>query len=589
LSPERRRWEWLVLPAAAGAFSLLFSWQRWINPFVDGGRELSVPARLASGERLYRDVVYYYGPAGPWVNAAAIEIFGRRFLVLESVGLLLAGLLLSSLYRLTARAGSPLSAGVATTLAAAICIGAPNGGAFAFPYSFDALFALSGAFLSLASAARGSRAGGAAGLALALASKPEVGAAAALVLLVSILRRSGPVVQTRRALSLLFWGILAAAGAWGLAVAGLPREALFPQGPLALFAPPAEWRRVYAVISGLGDPTGSLRSVATALFLGILVLLGAAAVSALAARRPGIARSAGWIWIAAVVAATVFFCTGSGAAIEDRLPPLLAPMPLVAAAAALLQLRAPLDETRRARFLLFGFSACVASRVILGLTYGAVTTPYSVFALPGLAAVAAVLLLDLLPGRLPHPGAFRRAVAAVFLALSAVALARLARFYPPERSLRVQTSAGTLRLSTEKAAVLDVALRYLEARARPGERLVGFPEAGFFHFVTGLTNPLRQDQVLPGHLDPRGETEAARKILETQPRLVLLVNQAAPAFGQVAFGRDYAVRLWEAVERSYRLAASFGDAPPNAPVGDPRFFIRIYERLSASRGGIPAR
>ena len=75
----RRRWEWIAVPALAGVASALLSWNRWIRPFVDGSRELQVPARLADGERLYRDVSYYYGPAAPWINGAALEIFGRRF------------------------------------------------------------------------------------------------------------------------------------------------------------------------------------------------------------------------------------------------------------------------------------------------------------------------------------------------------------------------------------------------------------------------------------------------------------------------------------------------------------------------------
>ena len=129
----RWRWEWLIVPAVAGAASALLSWDRWIRPFVDGSRELQVPARVAGGERLYRDVAFYYGPAAPWANGAALEIFGRRFAVLEAMGAVAAAVLLFALYRLARRAGSPLSAGVAATVAAAICVGAPNGGAFLFP------------------------------------------------------------------------------------------------------------------------------------------------------------------------------------------------------------------------------------------------------------------------------------------------------------------------------------------------------------------------------------------------------------------------------------------------------------------------
>src|SRR6266540_1478661 len=110
---------------------------------------MNVPARIALGERLYRDVVYHYGPAGPWINALAIQLFGKRFAVLEMTGLLAAAVLLYSLFRLTERAGSSLSACVAVTWAAAVCVGASNGGSLLFPYSFGALFAMAGGFLSM--------------------------------------------------------------------------------------------------------------------------------------------------------------------------------------------------------------------------------------------------------------------------------------------------------------------------------------------------------------------------------------------------------------------------------------------------------
>src|SRR6185295_223600 len=115
------------------------------------------------------------------------------------------------------------------------------------------------------------------------------------------------------------------------ALAGLPLRELSPEGPLALFSPPREWRMVYAVISGFADPGGSLRSVATALFLAIGIV--AALFFAARAGRAGMAAGA-----LAIVAGTGILLT-AGAPIEDRLPPLLSPMPLLSAAAAAFLLR----------------------------------------------------------------------------------------------------------------------------------------------------------------------------------------------------------------------------------------------------------
>src|SRR5206468_327618 len=265
------------------------------NPFVDSSREMNVPARLALGERLYRDVVYHYGPAGPWIDALAIEILGRRFAALEILGLLAAILLFYSLFRLTERAGSRLSACLAVTWAAALCVGAPNGGSFLFPYSFDALFALAGGFWSLEASA-------------------------------------APLSRAR----------------------------------VALFSPPEEWRNVYRIMSGLAAPRESLESAATSLFLD-LIIVGIAFVASRFASRPfGLGELS---WVIALAGVTAFFGFGPGTSLEDRLPPLLLPLPLVSAAAALALLRTPLDGAGRSRWLLFGFSSIVSVRVLLGLRY----------------------------------------------------------------------------------------------------------------------------------------------------------------------------------------------------------------------------
>src|SRR6185312_10920147 len=97
-------------------------------------------------------------------------------------------------------------------------------------------------------------------------------------------------------------------------------------------------------------------------------------------------------------------------------------MPVASAIAALVLLKAPLDERGRARFLLFGVSAATASRVVFGLAYGRITTPYSILAVPGLAATAAVLALDVLPRRATFPRGARVFLFGVFLAAAGLAI-----------------------------------------------------------------------------------------------------------------------------------------------------------------------
>lgn len=565
------------MPAVAGAASALLTWDRWMRPFVDGSRELQVPARVAAGERLYREVAYYYGPAAPWANGAALDLFGRRFGVLEAMGAVAAVMLLFALYRLARRAGSPLSAGAAVTVAAAICIGAPNGGSFLFPYAFAALFALAGGFASLAtlsgSPSRGRTALGAAALAFALLAKAEIGLAAAAVILIAGVR-SPDDVQRRRTWTTLVGAVLIAAAGYAFAFRGIPISSLVSEGPFVLFSPPPEWRQVYRLISGFDDPAAALSRIATALFLDAAILGGAWLVSRAAGNaetKRGLAETVWWVLLAAVL---VFCATPVGGSIEDRLPGLLSPAPIAAALGALWLLRSPLDDhasSRRARFLLFGFAALVAVRVAGNVAYGFVTTPYSILALPGLAASASVLVLDVLAPRLARPQVFRRAMAAALLALAAAGLVRLERFRRGVTVGAVETAAGRVRLPEPWAQASVLALGFLDERARPADTLACFPECGFFNFVTGLRNPLRQEQILPGHLDAAAEAEVAERIRNAGPRFVLFVDQAPPGWGAVRFGVDYAREIARALDERYTPVGA-ARSPEGAPL------IRVLER-----------
>ncbi len=582
MSRERRRWEWLVLPVLAAGASCVLSWECWIQPFVDGSREMQVPARLAAGERLYRDVVYYYGPATPWLNAVALRLFGPRWGVLEIVGGLAAAALLFALYRLTARAGSRGSAGVAVTVAAALCIGAPNGGSFLFPYAFAALFGLLGGFVALAAAS--APASGrtttlaAAGIGLALLAKPEVGAAAAVALGLAVLRATDRRAEWQRTGRVLLAGAAAALLGYAFAFRGLPLRELAREGPLVLFSPPAEWRGVYRAISGLADPTASLSQLATALFLDLLVAAAVLAACRGAAPPGATPRAGEAAWWGGLLLTIVAVSLGAGARVEDRLPPLLMPAPVLAAVGGLWLLRSPLDARRRARFLLFAFSALAASRVALGLAYGYRTTPYSILALPGLIATAAVLAIDVLALRAPAPWVARRCAAGVFLALAAVGLMRLARFDRPQDTVRLETRAGALRLSAPQALTTEGVIRFLSERARPSDTLSALPEAGIFNFVTGLRNPLRQEQILPGHLDREGEARVVRRIEEAGPRFVVIVNQTHPGWGPVTFGVDFGREILREIDARYALVAVLGGPPSKTPLGAPYFFARVYER-----------
>jgi hypothetical protein len=623
-APRARRPPWpalakVALVTVAAAASLGASWLRWINPFVDSGREMNVPARLAAGERLYRDIVFYYGPAGPWLQAlvlrawggaariagpprslspgpapAAAVAAGPSWLPLEIACLALAAAILCLLYRLAAAAGGPRSALAATALGAAFCLGAPHGGAFIFPYSASSLYALAGALLAL-TASLGQpgwrrRVVVAAGLALALTARAEIGAATALILLIAAVRfRPGlspgpaPGVAERLGSALagvadLSLGVAAALAVYLAAFAGVPWHLLLAQGPLThALAMPPEWKELYGAVSGLGRLDRSLPVLTWGLALDALVLLVCAWPTRAARLLPRLA------FAAAVAAGVAAFAWWGGplrwpwGRIADDLPPVLFPLPLAAGAAALAALRRPRTDRGRARFMLFALAAALGSRVVLGSRIGPGMTAYCALPLPLLLATAGVLGADLLAPRLRDPGGFRFRFAVLAVALAGLYLFRLGTLAWGPHIVHLDTPGGSLRLPWKEANAVAGALDYLAGRARPGDRLASFPEAGFFNFVTGLPNPMREEEIFPGVLGGGREAAATARLLASRPRFVLLANRPTPEFGPRAFGNDYATSLWSAVEDHYSLAAAFGNAAEGAPVGGRRFFIRIYE------------
>jgi hypothetical protein len=630
--PGRRppRMAAILAVLAAAAASAAASWQCWINPFVDSGREMDVPARLAAGERLYRDVDFYYGPVGPWVAAAAVRLGGRHWLVLETLDAALAAAIFVLLYRLTARAGSARTAAVVVAFAAAFCFGAPNGGAFLFPYSADNLFALAGGLLALDSVAASPhwrrRAAGALGLAVALAARLELGLAMAAILAVCELLlppRGGLAEGLRESVWRLAGGAAGALVAYAVAFSGVALAALVAAGPLThFFALPPEWRRMYEVVAGLARPAEAVARFGLAALLDAALLAAAALAASPRLRWPAAERWRQLIWCLVVAAGALYLAAASGErppTWRTTLPPLLFPVPLLAAGAAAWTLAGGLlqhprrasaqgappavagaagalppragDEwaasardTLRARFLLFAATAAVSLRVVLGLNVGPTMNAYSALPLPLLAATACVLAFDGLGARLPDPPVFRRRLAAVLAAAAALYLYQLGRIDWGEHMTRVETPAGALRLRFGEAVAVGETLDYLASHARPGDTLATFPEAGFFNFVTGLRNPLREEQVFPGVLDAERGLAAARRLALARPRFILLCNRPTREYGAVRFGADYAFALGRRIERLYVPTEAFGLARPLARVGARRFFIRLYEPREIAGG-----
>lgn len=577
----------VLFPYAVFAFLALVSWSRWIEPYVDSGRELMVPWRLSRGEALYRDVRFYYGPLAPLLAAGADTLAGRSLPARIALAAAIALAHIEALRRLAARFLSPGLAGLAAALSVALFFFLRPGGCHLFPYSLATSIAVTAATWILVLIG-GPRPGPpwliATSLLAALLARPETGLAASVAALLPVL---GSVPRPDRRLRFLSVAapIGIAAAVYALFSAGTPLATLRQEGWLAFFSVPSEFRRVYSSFSGLDRPALRLAELALALIVLALAAAWLGVTSILAARvgsvpRRRLALSAGLTVLAAVSAV----CLWPPPEMAERLslfPPLIRPLPLLVVIAGLWRL---LERVRgRTDDAILGsvpdevlfLSVVFAGRLILAAGY---VGPYAAFYLP-LAALVALTALARFADRAARssglanlPGLVTGALV-IFLAFRVTALA--ANFRQPGWS-KVETPAGSLFLLQPYADTSRLALAELARRTPPGGTAAGFPEIGFLQYVLGRANPLPQDQFFPGHLDAAAEQDAIRRIARRPPHAFVYVNVLTVGHGAVAFGSDYLAPLDAAVRNLSHPVASFGPgARPGERIGDPGFFIEV--------------
>jgi len=571
----------LFFPYAVFLLLVAVSWNRWIEPFVDTGRELMVPWRLAHGEALYRDVPFYHGPLAPYL-AAGIDLWcGRSLPARIAFAAVIALAHLEALRRLAGRFLTPPRAAVTAGTIVAVAFFLRPGGQL-FPFSFDtsvavasitwALYLVTGPFAVRRDAAAG------ACLAAALLCRPEMGIAAVL----AVAWEARP---ARRLVVLAAAPALVAGAVYAFLSYGTPLETLRREGWLAIAGPPEAFRNVYAAYAGFDRPAFRLTELALAVVLLILIatlLVAAAFLSrSVRVRSRAAARSVevAALLLLALAAAIGLHPPEALARSIALLPPLVRVVPAAVAVGAIArglgrvtgrrgEPFAPIPDSVLLLAALFGL------RLFLAAGYAG---PYNAFLLPLPLLVTAAFLFS----------AADRFRAAAGESLSGLTLGALLLFliyrvaalgvqYRQVGWTQVETPAGSLFLPEPIAATTRLALGDLSRRTREGSVIAGFPEVGFLEYVLGLQSALPEEQFFPGHLDAELEERTIRTLAANPPAAIVLCNVLAVGHGFRAFGQDYLVRLDRFLHDRFSTAASFGPgSQPGAKIGDPQFFIEI--------------
>jgi hypothetical protein len=567
---------------AFGALAAV-SWNRWIEPYVDSGRELMIPWRLAHGERLYRDLHFHHGPLGPWlaavVDAAAGPSLPARLGLCAAITLVH----LATLSALSRRFLAPGRAALAASVAVAAAFFLRPGG-WLFPFSLDVAIAVTAltAALALGDREDSPRADAAAGVCVlaALLSRPELGLAGAVIL------AWGARTRPRRIVALCAAPILASAVGYAFLSIGAPLRSLVEDGWLRVLRPPSAFANVYRAYAGLDRPGLRLAEMGLATFavafIGAFLLAGSWIASRLdATGRPGSARAVEAVSVAVLAAAAFLRARPPGSLAESLSfwPPLVRLVPpAIVLAAALRVLRSFRSDARRDGSsaipdVVVWMAALFAIRLLLAAGY---VGPYDAFFLP-LPLVVAIAGVFRAADRLaPAAGrALPRLTAAAIGIFALYRSAALVDLYRGRAWGAVETPAGSLRLPEPIAGATSAALGVLR-RLPPGATLAGFPEAGFFNYVLGRRNPFWVEQFFPGHFDEQSEARAIAVLTSRPPDVLVRANVVAVGEGSPAFGRDYLRHLDQASRESYRTVAMFGPgAREGARIGDPGFFVEL--------------
>ena len=548
----RRRLSLVAAAFSAGAVLLFFvSRGKWSDPLIDSGREWIVPDTLARGEMLYRDVVYWFGPLTPYLQAVFFRVFGSSFAALVAAGAAAGVAVLFLLHALLRRVTGAMEAMLWTGLAIPTLLFMPNAGGIFLGMGYRiwhaAAFAMAGVVMA-------SRSGGArtrrlrvalAGVSAGLAGlcRTEWGvAAAAAVALACLLRSRRRGHGAVNAFGSLAAALVTFAAGIGIFLAEAGSAAVVKDGHVLLTGLPEETRHFLIAFSGLPDwKRGSAELLySAAAWTGLFLVAALLFVPASGRGRTLVLLAAvlGVLGLAASVG-------GAGGAV------LFSAAPLVSLAGLLAGL------SRRRGAPAAALSAC--GLLGLSLSYrrpfhigdsGYVGPPllFAFVCAAGLLHIAVAARHDLV-SRERLRAAYRWAVAA----LVAVALAGRAWQYGSLEGRPIRGTAGMLTARPEVALEIEELSSAVRQQTRPGDGLVVLPEGELLNFLSERRNPIRHKLYLPGYLTSENESAVLAELERARPAAVVIWRRPVSEYDRSLFGEDYGKRIRAWIEANYRL------------------------------------
>jgi 4-amino-4-deoxy-L-arabinose transferase-like glycosyltransferase len=567
------RWTGPLFLLATAIVMLCWTWGRYCHPFIDFGRELYVPWRLAAGQVLYRDIDYFNGPVSPYLNSLVFRVFGTSLLSIEIANLFWWVLLTAMAYPLYESISDRLSAFLAMLLFVLLFsflqLTEAGNDNFITPYSHEMTHALVCAFGMLLLLKRYllnsdqphplALAGCGFLLGLMFLMKVEVTVAAAAALVVGVILRLSAVNARPswwlKSFSLIITGaIIPPIVAFAMLRLAMPsREAL--NGLLGSWKYLHDARITdnpfYRHVMGTDKPGQNTVAMLETL-AGQLAILLPPAVLAISIQKKSSNETR---WVAA---------TGSAGYVLillwifwDRIywPTVMQPLNVIALALLLgFAILAARQRKQLSDRLILQLSFIVFAIAMLSKIFLNVGIHHYGFALAGPAfALMVMLLFTWIPAMIARVGG----TGWVFRAAALTALgAFTARYLIAYDNVFRSQPAQTIGFGLDEFAVyyngqvIDLTLNFL-ARQPAGQTLAAVPEGAMINYLSRRVNPTGEPILLPGEVTMFGEARILDRFRQHPPDWIAEVRSNVAPFGYTGFGIDYAQSLAAFIKENY--------------------------------------
>lgn len=539
----------LLLLVVLWAWKFHSTWAAWGSLTIDGGHEMYIPALLAEGKTLYRDVWFNFGPAAPYFNSYLFRLFGVHLKVLYWAGSLSA--LASAIFLYAA--GMYLSSWKVGWTAGAVLLlegFQPSLFCFPLPYSFSAVYGCVMACLFLCVIIRATNSEGwiwvfAAGVvaAIALSLKPEFGVTCYLTLFALIgLRGYRKRESIGSDLLAILPGIIVCAVVirWMISLRGADFiiQENIQSWPTSYFM--KAYARTWLEQNGFALNATALQGALTRLLFPAGVVLELYCLKNWWGRSDLKSILLRLALFAGLVAYYLLMDLNPEGALRAVVFPRDMVLYVLVAAMAICGIfwREILTGSRKTVLpLMFGFSGLLAFRVLLKMTPGDYPIYYN----------GPVVLCFLLGALMLVRQAIRRPTFA-FRAEVLVCLACLlsAGIYAHDREsaakafVPLTTARGTIRVPPHLAETYRSAIAFMKERAALGEYVLSVPEDTSLYFLSETYCPTRVFLLIPGSLAPGRMTDEFIQEIEQKPvRYLLWSNRLFWEYGVPIFGSDF--------------------------------------------------